>query len=45
MLQLYQQDAADAGYDNYIDYLYSEIYYRDYSREEARKLWDIAKRK
>ena len=44
MLQLYQQDAADAGYDNYIDYLYSEIYYRDYSREEARKLWDIAKK-
>lgn len=43
LLKLYAQDAADAGYDNYIDYLYAEVYYRDYSREDAQKLWKVAK--
>ncbi len=36
LLLLRDEQAKLAGYDNYIDYAYKEIYRRDYTKEDAR---------
>lgn len=35
--------AQEAGYDNYVDYAYREIYNRDYTLEDIRPVWEAVK--
>ena len=43
MVELRQQIARAAGYDNYAEYAYSEIYARDYSLDEVREFHSAVK--
>lgn len=35
--------AQEAGYDNYVDYAYREIYNRDYTLEDIQLVWEAVK--
>ena len=43
MTALRRETAAGAGYDNYADYAYTEIYQRDYTQEEIRSFHQAVK--
>ena len=43
MVSLRKEIAADAGYDNYGDYAYTEIYQRDYTQEEIHSFHQAVK--
>ena len=43
LVTLRNQIAREAGYDNYIDYAYEGVYYRDYSEEDAQRFCDAVK--
>ncbi len=43
LVGLRQELAACSGYDCYADYAYETVYYRSYTPEQARTLWQTAK--
>ena len=43
MVELRKEIAADAGYDNYADYAYAEVYQRDYTQQEIRSFHQAVK--
>ena len=43
LVQLWTQQARDAGYDSYADYAYEELYGRQYTGEEAQAFCDAVK--
>lgn len=43
MVELRKEIAADADYDNYADYAYTEIYQRDYTQEEIHSFHQAVK--
>lgn len=44
MLDVRTQIAKEKGYDNYADYAYSEIYFRDFTLDEVRTFRDAVKK-
>ncbi len=43
LLQVRTEIAKEAGYDNYVEYAYSEMYNRDYTPEDVRSVWEAVK--
>lgn len=43
LVELRQEFARSYGYDNYADYAYSEVYQRDYTKEEIQTFSDAVK--
>ena len=43
LIELRNQQARDAGYENYIDYAYELVYYRAYTPEDAQVFCDAVK--
>lgn len=43
LVQLRTEIAHEAGYDNYVEYAYSEIYNRDYTLEDIQPVWEAVK--
>ncbi|MCM1045309.1 MAG: hypothetical protein NC417_07350 [Candidatus Gastranaerophilales bacterium] len=43
LVQVRAQIAEEAGYDNYVEYAYQEIYNRDYTLEDIKLVWEAVK--
>jgi len=43
LVQVRTDIAHEAGYDNYVDYAYKEIYNRDYTLEDIQPVWEAVK--
>ena len=43
LVQVRTEIAHEAGYDNYVEYAYSEIYNRDYTLEDIQPVWEAVK--
>lgn len=43
LVQVRNLIAQEAGYDNYVDYAYREIYNRDYTLEDIQAVWEAVK--
>lgn len=43
LVQVRHLIAQEAGYDNYVDYAYREIYNRDYTLEDIQAVWEAVK--
>ena len=43
LVELWTQEARDAGYDSYADYAYEQVYARDFTTEDAQRFCDAVK--
>lgn len=44
LVDVRREEAAEAGYDNYADYVYTELYGRDFTLEDSAKLREYTKK-